>query len=97
MRTGSLLRNSSMIVLQSAGFSTRRPCEVPGMTASSASGRPRYNATACSKVTSAASPKHHQGAAPDAAEVPLGQGRLARVHLGELCDDDRIVVRAVGR
>jgi hypothetical protein len=56
VRTGSVVRKSTMIVLQSVGFSTRRPCEVPGMIASSPSGRPRYSAIACSRVTSSSSP-----------------------------------------
>jgi hypothetical protein len=39
--TGSVVRKSMMSVLQSVGFSTSSPCEVPGMIASSLSGRLR--------------------------------------------------------
>lgn len=39
--TGSVVRKSMMSVLQSVGFSTSSPCEVPGITASSLSGRLR--------------------------------------------------------
>jgi hypothetical protein len=39
--TGSVVRKSMMSVLQSAGFSTSSPCEVPGTIASSPSGRLR--------------------------------------------------------
>lgn len=39
--TGSSVKKSSRILLQRSGFSTSRPCEVPGMTASSLSGMAR--------------------------------------------------------
>jgi hypothetical protein len=39
--TGSLAKKSTTIALHRAGFSTSKPCEVPGITASSASGSAR--------------------------------------------------------
>ena len=39
--TGSVVRKLMMTVLQSVGFSTSSPCEVPGMIASSLAGRLR--------------------------------------------------------
>ena len=38
---GSKVKKSTSILLHRSGFSTRRPCEVPGMTANSPSGTAR--------------------------------------------------------
>src|SRR6185312_11715942 len=54
--TGSPVRKSIMIVLHRAGFSCSRKCDVPGTTASSASGIPLYRVAVSSRETASASP-----------------------------------------
>jgi hypothetical protein len=95
--TGSVVRKSTMMVLQRAGFSTRSPCDVPGTTESSPSASPPVQRDRVFERDLVIIADHHQRSVTDAVQLTDRQGRFVGVHPVKLGDHDRVVTGTVRR
>ena len=87
---GSKVKKSTRILLHRSGFSTRRPCEVPGTTAvlKRQIGRSQWHVQEELR-------HHHQCSATDAPQVIRRQCRAESMHLIKLLLHDLVMLLAV--